>query len=167
MARSAAKKVEPPSSIKDKVIFDGPHAVTDAVLEKAEEELLALSDEYLIHAADDIDTLRQSFAELSNTETDQALYLGEIFGVAHNIKGKGGTFGYDLATNIANQLCRFIEEIPEQPDDFALKIIELYIDTLARVNSDNLIGDGGPVGKDLLNGLYDIHVKWRSASKSH
>ena len=50
--------------------------------------------------------------------------LEDVFNVSHNIKGQAGSFGYDIFTQIADRLCRIIENL-DGIKSKELKVIEL------------------------------------------
>lgn len=158
-----AKSIVPPNKLADKTKYGGAFAVSEAVLEKAEQQIQNLTGEYLLEAIKDVHKLEEIFLELKAEISEYDKHAQKLFVVAHEIKGKGGTFGYELTTNIADQMCGFLEGFSETPDDFTLKIIELYISSLATINTNELSGDGGENGKNLLAGLDAIHSKWRES----
>ena len=81
-----------------------------------------------------------------------------IFRVAHEIKGQGGSFGYDLMTLIGNQLCHFVEELAEAgPSE--VEVIGLHLDALKLVMAKQMRGDGGRAGQALLQGLEKVVSK--------
>ncbi len=107
-----------------------------ATLARAEAALAALSDTYLTWADGDLTRLR---AALSPFQPDL------LFAVAHDMKGQAGTFGFPLVTELANRLCRLLEQ---QPTDVAGAT--LLVDLVTEVLRRRLSGDGGEDGRRLL-----------------
>jgi hypothetical protein len=87
--------------------------------------------------------------------------LDAVFQIAHDIKGQGGSFNYDLMTIIGDMLCRYIEGLKGKSSQLANDVIELHINALHAVISQELKGNGGPVGNQLLSGL-ELVIKKRT-----
>ena len=153
----------PPNPLKSKIKYGGPNAVTEAVLEKAEESIAELADDFVAHVKTDIDDLREAQKKLVGGNLDPAECLKQLFHIAHNLKGKGGTFGYDLLTIISNQLCRMIERMSPPISSLATDVIELHINSIHLVHAQDLKGDGGEVGESMLNGLDQVIQKWEQS----
>ena len=49
-----------------------------------------------------------AYKALAAATGDRKAEAEQVFQIAHDIKGQGGSFGYDLMTLIANELCRLI-----------------------------------------------------------
>ena len=67
--------------------------------------------------------------------------MNGVFQVSHDIKGQGGSFGYDLMTAIGNELCRFIEKA-DKVGAGEIAAIKLHIDALKMVIAQDLKGTG-------------------------
>ena len=81
-----------------------------------------------------------------------------IFGIAHDMKGQGGSFNYDLMTILGNDLCRFIED-KETASDVDVEVIGLYVSAMKVVIAQRMEGDGGAAGTEVLNGLAAVVEK--------
>lgn len=72
--------------------------------------------------------------------------------IAHELRGQGGMFGYPLVTTIGKML--YVATLQGHPDDDrATEIVLCHIDALRAVLNDEMTGDGGVVGRDLIKGL--------------
>lgn len=150
--------IKPPSTLKSKVGVGGRKAVDPAALARAEQAVADLGDEYLEWAQEDLRKLEQGFNALKASDEGGKELLGAIFRVAHEIKGQGGSFGYDLMTLIGNQLCHFVEELAEAgPTE--IQVIGLHVDALKIVMVKQMRGDGGQAGRALLRGLDQVVSK--------
>ena len=81
-----------------------------------------------------------------------------MFQIAHDIKGQGGSFGYDLMTLIANELCRLIE----RQDGFGeaeVQAVKVHIDAMKLVIQNRMKGDGGANGQALVEGIRQVGDK--------
>lgn len=69
-------------------------------LARAEAALAALSGDFRAWVEADLARLRAAL---------DPFQPARLFAIAHDIKGQAGTFGYPVATELANRLCRLIE----------------------------------------------------------
>lgn len=76
----------------------------------------------------------------------------KIYGLAHEMKGQGGTFGYDLVTAIADSLCKILTGVPPDHPNL-LRLVSLHVDSIRIVVRDNLKGFGGVKEQAMLEGL--------------
>ena len=158
----SARIIRPNLTLNSKVTVGGPGAVDEAMLEKAEQVIQGMSEDYLKWAKEDLMRLAKAFAVLktSNGESpDTPAQLDAIFAVSHDIKGQGGSFDFQLMTIVGNQLCRFIEQLNGKADASAIEVIELHVNALQAVMAHKLKGDGGAIGKKFLSGLEQVIAK--------
>lgn len=150
--------INPPQTLSAKVEVGGPGAVDMAVLERAEQVIADLATEYLDWVQEDLENIQEAMGKLK-TDGDQAeTHLERIFSISHDIKGQGGSFGYDLMTIVGDDLCRFVEKMTE-PDTAMLDVIQVHIDTMKLIIKNNMKGDGGGEGVRLLKGLDMVAAK--------
>lgn len=148
--------IRPPDTLKSKVREGGPGAVDLAALERAEAVIANLTGSYLQWVQEDLVKLQTAYDTLAAAaDADRKAGAERIFQIAHDIKGQGGSFGYNLMTVIGNSLCRFIEK---QPTTGAkeIDVIKVHVDSLKLVIAQDLKGDGGPLGEKLLAGLNAV-----------
>lgn len=136
----------------DKVEKGGPGAVNLEALERAEQVIADLSDDYLGWVKEDMDRIQSGIDKLKSGDGDAKELLDSIFQTSHDIKGQGGSFGYDLMTTVGNDLCRFVEQIKE-PTQKDTNILQLHLDTMRLIINQKIKGDGGDLGEKLLSGL--------------
>ncbi len=155
MAEGKLEVINPPNVLKEKVGDDAKGAIDLEALEKAEEAIASLADSYLDSVAEDIRKIDDAFEKLEAATGDRKEELMEVFQEALNLKGQGGSFGYDLMTAIGNELCRFIEKL----DKAGLKEIEaikLHIQSMKLVIGNDIKGKGGEAGEKMLAGLQQV-----------
>lgn len=157
----SARIIRPNLTLNSKVTVGGPGAVDEGTLERAEQVIQGMSEDYLKWAKDDLARLANAFAVLKNAKGtgDTAAQLDAIFSVSHDIKGQGGSFDFQLMTIVGNQLCRFIENLNGKADASAIEVIELHVNALQAVMAQKLKGDGGQIGKAFLRGLEQVIAK--------
>ncbi|KAF0110630.1 MAG: hypothetical protein FD149_2626 [Rhodospirillaceae bacterium] len=157
MADDPPEKVEiiiPPNKLKNKVSYTDP-GVDLKALEKAEQIIANLQGDYLEWVEDDLANLQAMYERAVTDAPNRHQHLTEVFQIAHDIKGQGGSFGYHLITSIANDLCRLIERTTE-PCEEHMAVIKLLIDAMRVVINKRLEGDGGAVGVEMVKGLRAV-----------
>ncbi len=150
--------INPPNTLKSKVREGGPGAVDLATLERAENVIAEMADTYLEWVEDDLKRLDVAYKALAGASGDGTKESEAVFQIAHDIKGQGGSFGYDLMTLIANELCRLIERQDEfgEPEVQAVKV---HIDAMKLVIQNRMKGDGGANGQALVDGIRQVGDK--------
>ena len=108
MADDELEIINPPNTLKSKVREGGPGAVDLATLERAERVIEQMADSYLEWVQEDLVRMDAAYKALAAATGDRKAEAEQVFQIAHDIKGQGGSFGYDLMTLIANELCRLI-----------------------------------------------------------
>ncbi len=145
--------IQPPNNLKSKVSTGGPGAVDLDAIARAEQAIANLAGDYVNWAKEDLAKLDAAYAELKASDgTDNKAQLDLIFHIAHDMKGQGGSFGYDLMTAIGDKLCRLVEKI-EKASAREIDMVRVYTDAMRVVINHELKGDGGAEGKQLLMGL--------------
>ncbi len=125
--------------------------------ENAMNVLSELAGEYEKWVRGDLKHLMEVFEKAKSLNGNQRVQViqSELFPIAHDVKGQGATFDYDLITQVADHLCRYIEKKssygPKELDD-----IELHIVILNKIIDAHLTGDGGESGLKLLSQIKDI-----------
>jgi len=117
-----------------------------------------MADQYLEWVQDDIKRIDAAFAVLVAASGERKQELDDVFQVAHDMKGQGGSFGYDLVTAIGNQLCRLIEKL-ERVGDAEINAIKVHIDAIKLVIAQKMRGNGGKAGDQILIGLEKVMEK--------
>ena len=143
--------IKPPDTLSAKVTKGGPGAVDLAAIERAESVIANMADSYLGWVEDDLVKITKAQAELKANKDNPSDYMDKVFQISHDMKGQGGSFGYDLMTILGNDLCRFIEG-KDTVSDVDLEVIDLYIGTMHVVIAKRMGGDGGADGNKVLTG---------------
>jgi len=141
------------SDLRDKVTGGGPP--DEDMLRRAAAAIAVLGETFEKHAIAEVEKMYRLFREGADTEAKRQKDADEIFGVAHDLRGQGTTFEYPLVTRISSSLCTFIEGRkktgPLDADDF--EVICVHLDALNAVLALRVIGDGGPTGAEIGDGL--------------
>ncbi len=151
--------INPPTSLKSKVREGGPGAVDLATLERAENVIAGMTDSYIEWVQEDLQKLDAAYKALAESDAPTKELADAVFQVAHDIKGQGGSFGYDLMTVIANELCRLIERHENDYDSSVVDAIKVHVDAMKLVIQNKMQGDGGPNGQALVTGIRQVGDK--------
>ena len=158
MADDKPQLITPPNPLKNKVGTGGPGAVDLSTLERAEKVIADLAETYLEWVEQDLVKLHKALQALSSATGDRKAELEAIYQISHDMKGQGGSFGYQLITVVGNQLCRFIEPLKQAgPNEIA--VIKLHADTMSLIIANRMDGDGGEAGEAVLTGLNKVAAK--------
>ena len=154
MADNELEIINPPNTLKGKIKEGGPGAVDLETLEKAEQVIAGMTDSYLEWVQDDLIKIERAFGELKKASGNRKEQADAIFQVSHDIKGQGGSFGYDLMTVIGNELCR-----QDAFGDAEVEAIKVHIDAMKLVIQQKMKGDGGAAGQALVDGIRKVGDK--------
>jgi len=155
MSDEDVQVIKPPDTLGAKVVEGGPGAVDLAAIERAEAVIADLADSYLDWVEEDLVRLQKAYDDLKDDRENAKERMETVFFVAHDMKGQGGSFHYDLITTLGNDLCRFIEH-KETASDADIEVIGLYIDSMKVVIAKRMEGDGGAAGTEVMNGLAAV-----------
>ena len=118
--------------------------------QKAMDVLNDLAKDYEIWVLTDLQNLKNAYEKAKTcTAGERANVMQqEVFKIAHDMKGQGATFGYDLITDIGNHLCRYIEKqsVFDAPQ---MQAVQTHIDALSQIIETHLKGDGDQIGRAL------------------
>tara|TARA_R110000868_G_scaffold29889_2_gene110966 strand:+ start:5204 stop:5686 length:483 start_codon:yes stop_codon:yes gene_type:complete len=158
MKQTPGETITPPNPLAKAKSGDGPVAIDPAVLRQAEQVVEELQADYSTWAQTDIDALRDAVVAAQGDPKALAKSISEIYTHALDLKGQGGGFGYDLITSIGDLLTKFMEdrEIVSKRD---FQIICAHIDAMQAVVREDIKGDGGKVGIDIVEGLSELVLK--------
>lgn len=125
-----------------------------SLIAQAEAAVEALRDSYREQLAQDIAALEEVWARFEGGAPAEEA-LAKIHGIAHNIKGQGGSFGYDLVTSIGASFCDYLRSgtrvSPEERN-----IVNMHIRMLKTVSDNNITGDGGETGRRIAEKLQAL-----------
>lgn len=130
----------------------------DAVRE-AEEAIKALADTLVVWTGESLQSARATLAEAMETPGANQDAVHRIFGIAHDMKGQGGSFDYHLVTSIAGMLCDYVRDTKDPLDTPYLKVVEAHLSALGFVLDRAITGSGGEIGQKLEDKLRDVVEK--------
>lgn len=129
--------------------------VRDAVRD-AEAAVAALADSFLEWINEDIGRAKEALARAQDKPGDNQPELRAIFEVVHNVKGQGGSFGYDLLTKIGGSLCTYLRDEAASADEKQLKVIAAHFAAMDFVLEKNIQGSGDAIGDQLTGKVAQL-----------
>lgn len=127
-----------------------------ARIREAEAAIAGLADNFRAWAFEDVQKLDGFLAAADQAGEEQRMDLWqEVFDVAHNLKGQGASFNFVLVTEIADLLCGLVRR-RLFVDDEALAYARRHVDAIRVVLENNIQGDGGDDGRELLSTLQNV-----------
>lgn len=127
-------------------------AEQDAAVAAAEAAIALLAEKYVDWVRDDLACAHAAFVKAGETLPDNSESVAEIFGISHNVKGQGASFGYQLMTDIGGSLCDYVRD-GGSASEARLKVIEAHLAAMEFVIERQIKGDGGASGQGLLDKL--------------
>lgn len=86
--------------------------------------------------------------------------IEKIRNIAFSLKCQAGTFGYPLGSEVAKSLYRYTVDHGDYNRD-NLIVVRKHIDALQVILQQNIQGDGGTMGTDLMGSLEKLVNKFR------
>jgi len=111
-----------------------------------------MAEDYPDWVAGLIDKLSEQHRRCVDSPEQRKSYFEIINSIAHDMRGQGGTFGYQLISDFADALYFFTHAQAGMSDNH-VEIIKAHVDAMRVVIKNRINGDGGEVGKELQNGL--------------
>jgi hypothetical protein len=127
----------------------------EAVLARAQAAVADLAKNFEESAAVDLDHCAAFLRTAREQPAARADSVKEIYGIAHNLKGQGSSFGYPLITRIGQSLCQLTR--PERAfSDADLGIMQAHLDAIRLILAKDIKGEGGAVGDKLAARLETL-----------
>jgi hypothetical protein len=127
----------------------------EAVLARALAAVADLAKNFVEQAVVDLDNCAVFLKTAREQPAMRAESIKEIYGIAHNLKGQGSSFGYPLITRIGQSLCLLTR--PERAFcDADLGIVQGHLDAIRLILAKEIKGEGGAVGDKLAARLETL-----------
>ena len=146
--QNTGQLIQPNNALRLKIGGGRLGSIDPAAIAKAEAALKSLSSNFAQWLADEITKLEAARAQVKadgvTVETMENLYLR-----AHDLKGLGTTYGYQLITRIAGSLCRMIDD-KEKRAATPMELVDAHIDAIKAAVRDDIKSDEHPTGRILV-----------------
>jgi chemotaxis protein histidine kinase CheA len=117
----------PPNVLKAKV---GGGGLDASVLERAEQAVAALKEEFGAWVAKDVARLAQARADYEKSPGERS--FRELYRAAHDLRGQGTTFDFPLITRVATSLCALGDGM-EGGKPLPQKLIDAHVNAIHAV----------------------------------
>ncbi len=149
----------PPKKIREKIGAD--FEFSDEKLEEADRDIEDWSQQFLDWTKNQIARIVESRKAASEAAYMKRFpILEEIRGQAEELANMGGTFGYPLVAVIGKSLLELTLGRAD-PSDNCIELIGKHTDTLRAVLRENVRGEGGRIGQQLVKELSRITREYR------
>jgi hypothetical protein len=162
MARRKAQIIPPRPDLRRKAVnrtkgFDFKLAPT--MVKKLEQVVHKARDAFTADIAARLVAMRQAVREPIETLEDERRALTLVYANSLEIKGAGGTIGYDLLTAIGKSLNDFVTDVTAL-DGRRRQVIDLHIDALYVVVANRITGTGGPIEAAVVEAFAELRAKF-------
>jgi hypothetical protein len=130
----------------------------EAVLARAQAAVADLAKTYSPNTIADLDRCAAFLKAAREDVGGRASSVKELYNIAHNIKGQGGSFGYPLVTRIGHSLCTLVRQ-ERDFSDADLGVMQAHLDALRLILTKDIKGEGGEVGAKLAARLENMVPK--------
>ena len=119
-----------------------------------------MADSYLDWVEEDLKKISAAYERLAAGGDDREADLKRVFEISHDMKGQGGSFGFELITAVGNNLCRLLERIDDSSSpQVQNEAVRIHIDAMKLIISSRMRGDGGEQGTAILSGVQQMVEK--------
>jgi hypothetical protein len=149
--QNPSQVIPAPTQLRLKVGARRLGTIDAAAIAKAEAALKSLSGNFGQWLQDEITKLEAARQQVKTAgvtaETMENLYLR-----AHDLKGLGTTYGYQLITRIAGSLCRLIDDKTKRLTA-SMGLVDAHIDAIKAAVREDMKADDHPLGRALITEL--------------
>ena len=111
-----------------------------------------LRDMFIEGASEGITELFRQDAAARAGEQEWSEAITVMRGIAHDIKGQGGSFGYPLITEIGQSLSTLLKH-DRLLTDHGLELLSAHLEALSTVLNRAIEGEGGNLGSSFIERL--------------
>ncbi len=151
--------VDADESIRDKIggFITANELFSEENIQQAQRIIYESREDFLDWIVTDLEALETAYKRMQVKDMDGMPLMSET---TLRVKGRAGTFGYDLASKVADSLGEmcYAECIS---DDRYIQVVRKHIDSLYVIVQRNILGEGGAVGRDLMENLYYLSQKYK------
>ena len=150
--QNSGQIIQPTNALRLKVGGAGRlGAIDPAAIAKAEAALKSLASNFTQWLADEIAKL-EAARQAVHTQGITVESMENLYLRAHDLKGLGTTYGYQLITRIAGSLCRMIDD-KEKRTSAPMDLVDAHIDAIKAAVRDEIRDVSHPVGQALFQEL--------------
>jgi hypothetical protein len=145
--------ITPPNTLKARL---GAGTGIDAELAKrADTAVKNVQGNFLKHISDAIGDIADQVELAEKPGNDGYVSAEKITRISQDLQLRGVALGYPLVGDICTSLCNYIENL-EVPGDMVGKVVGTHTDAIRSVVANDIEGDGGQVGQDMVESLKEL-----------
>ena len=150
---SVIRIFRPPNHLKRKAGGDDESDAlfTEGAVFKAQKAMEKSKGDYLGSALDYVESLKRIMDEADGAP-DKSEHFQRVHVLARQLGMQGETFGYPLVSTVGSSLMRFAGSgLPNSAS--SIELVKVHIDSLTVILRNNMAGDGGETGRELVTQL--------------
>ena len=146
--------ITPPNKLRKAISTVSAKDAHDDPVARAEAALAQLSNEFSSWMDEECERLDQARLKLKAVGFNQATREA-LFHAAHDIKGEAATFGFPMAAEPADSLCRLIEHTPDTAR-IPLALVDQHVDAVRAIMRESSQPDGTATAQILIKRLREV-----------
>lgn len=127
------------------------------ILVRAQRAEAALGGDFIDQTKEALDNHRTRLYRTAGLPDGETLHA--IISYAHDLRGRVGSFGYPLLSEIGGSLCQFLEARDFQLIVGDKVVVHSHFDAAAAILVDEIAGDGDTISQALVAGLLELAAK--------
>lgn len=148
MSDKRGVKIPNPVNLNKKVPELPRGSVLDPVT-RAQQALEKLSGTFEVWMEREIKRLNDAWSNV-DPEGLNIVTFGELYAVAHDIKGEGATFGFPLASDVAGSLCKLMDAFEAVPDRAPMPLVKQHVLSIKAIVNEKAQNSADPIGRQLV-----------------
>ncbi|MBT3787142.1 MAG: response regulator [Alphaproteobacteria bacterium] len=135
-----------------------------SLIEQAEKKIEGMAGDYADWVSKSIRQLARSLKQLQEGEGDSKEIMEKLNILAHEFRGQGGIFGYPLVTKFGKSLYDATLDVNAKITPSHVDFFKAHVDAINAVMNEKIKGNGGEIGKSLLEGLEQAQANFAEKS---
>ena len=135
-----------------------------SLIEQAEKKIEGMAGDYADWVSKSIRQLARNLKQLQDGEGDSKEIMEKLNILAHEFRGQGGIFGYPLVTKFGKSLYDATLDVNAKITPNHVDFFKAHVDAINAVMNEKIKGNGGEIGKSLLEGLEQAQANFADKS---
>ena len=144
--------ITPPNLLKAKVGNGGAGGIDPDLVKHAESVIGTMGDEFAGSVELETARIMKLAMDLEADPAKAPKIQTKIRRISHDLRGQGATYGYDIISDVAECLYTYTDSLASSADLNA-DVLRAHADAMRAVVKNEVKGDGGEVGLDLVKSL--------------
>jgi two-component system chemotaxis response regulator CheY len=130
----------------------------DENVKQAQKVIHEAQDDFLKWVVDDLRNAEEAYSVVAKNAEHKSTDVRMLQGCILSIKSRSGTFGFDLASVVADLMLGILKD-QDKLSPSLTRAIRKHIDVLYVIFQRHIDGSGGDMGQDLINSLAELGKK--------